>query len=185
MGWCIVGSIHSILLFTLAFMGHHIDMSDSTEKHMLAKLSSAQKQISTIASVLSLLCTYNMLVVCKLPYMRAALGNASMKFNGAKVLLLLGPNQLKILLSLSTTALAAQGTDSAKGWLVGMLDLSKERAMLLHSSLLSFECLLVVVLNLLSWRSDGAKCSTPEGYMPLDDSKADLDVQWARLSTCE
>merc|ERR1719507_2407470 len=105
-------------------------MSDSTEKHMLAKLSSAQKQISTIASVLSLLCTYNMLVVCKLPYMKSALGNASMKFNGTKVLLLLGPNQLKILMSLTTDA----ATVGPKKQLASILGLSTERAMLLHSS---------------------------------------------------
>jgi len=189
--WCLVGSVHSVLLFTLAFVGHHIDTSDSTQTQILAKLSAAEKTVSTIASVLSLLCTYNMLVVCKLPYMKQALGNASMKFNGTKVLLLLGPNQLKILLSLSTAAVGAASADSAKDKLVGFLDLSKERAMLLHTSLLSFECLLVVVLNLVSWRSDGAKCSSQQAvadgdYAKLDGGpKADVEVVWARLSTCE
>jgi len=89
-----------------------------------------------------------MLVVCKLPYMKAALGNASMKFNGTKILLLLGPNQLKILMSLTVDA-AVMGP---KKQLAGFLNLSKERAMLLHSSLLSIECLAVVILNLVSWR---------------------------------
>jgi len=193
--WCIVGSVHSVLLFSLAFLGHHIDTNDDSEKQMLAKLALAEKTVSTIASVLSLLCTYNMLVVCKLQYMRQALGNASMKFNGTKVLLLLGPNQLKILMALTTNALGAADADSTKGWLVGLLDLSKERAMLLHTSLLSFECLLVVVLNLVSWR-DSAACSarTVEidggGYAKLADGppkskEGEEDVVWGRLTTCD
>lgn len=146
--WCIIGSIHSIILFVIAFGGHHIDQNDPRQVAVLAKGRAAEKTVGTIASVLSLLCTYNMLVVCKLPYMKAALGNASMKFNGTKILLLLGPNQLKILMSLTVDA-AVMGP---KKQLAGFLNLSKERAMLLHSSLLSIECLAVVILNLVSWR---------------------------------
>jgi hypothetical protein len=146
--WCLVGSIHSIILFVIAFFGHHIDQSDPDQVAVLAKGRAAEKTVGTIASVLSLLCTYNMLVVCKLPYMKKALGNASMKFNGTKILLLLGPNQLKILMSLTTDA-AVMGP---KKQLANFLDLSTERAMLLHSSLLSIECLAVVILNLVSWR---------------------------------
>jgi len=200
--WCIVGSIHSILLFSLAFMGHHIDTSVDAEKQTLAKLTLVEQKVSTIASVLSLLCTYNMLVICRLRYMKTALPGASMKFNGTKVLLLLGPNQLKILLSLSTPALGANDAGSTKDWLVGLLGLSKERAMLLHTSLLSFECLLVVVLNLLSWRSDGAKLSSREivadgdGYVTIPsgppgeqhtDPKSNLEEEpvWGRLTTCD
>lgn len=148
--WCIIGSIHSILLFAIAFSGHHIDQTDPQQVAMYAKGRAAEKTVGLIASVLSLLCTYNMLVVCKLPYMKSALGNASMKFNGTKVLLLLGPNQLKILMSLTTDA----ATVGPKKQLASILGLSTERAMLLHSSLLCFECLFVVILNFVSWRGD-------------------------------
>jgi len=148
--WCLIGSVHSVLLFVIAFFGHHIDENDAAQVALLAKGKAAEKTVGTIASVLSLLCTYNMLVVCKLPYMKQALGNASMKFNGTKILLLLGPNQLKVLLSLTVDA----AVTGPKKKLAGFLDLSSERAMLLHSSLLSFECLVVVVLNLVSWRGN-------------------------------
>jgi len=146
--WCIFGSMHSFLLFVIAFFGHHIDTENSTQVALLAKGKAAEKTLGTIASVLSLLCTYNMFVICKLPYMKKALGNASMKFNGTKILLLLGPNQLKILMSLTIKS----AVSGPKKKLVGFLNLSEERAMLLHSSLLCFECFVVVILNYVSWR---------------------------------
>jgi len=164
--WCLIGSVHSILLFVIAFFGHHIDESDPTQVAVLAKGRAAEKTVGTIASVLSLLCTYNMLVVCKLPYMKKALGNASMKFNGTKILLLLGPNQLKILMSLTTDAAIA----GPKKQLASFLDLSTERAMLLHSSLLSIECLAVVILNLVSWRGDAERIHMyGNDYVKLED----------------
>jgi len=163
--WCLLGGIHSIVLFVIAFFGHHLDLTDPKQAALLAKGQAAEKTLGTIASVLSLLCTYNMLVVCKLPYMKSALGNASMKFNGTKILLLLGPNQLKILMSLTTDA----ATTGAKAKLAGFLDLSTERAMLLHSSLLCFECLVVVILNLVSWRKDADRIHMyGDEYQKLD-----------------
>jgi len=164
--WCIIGSIHSILLFVISFSGHHIDHTDATQVALLAKAEAAQKTLGLIASVFSLLCTYNMLVVCKLPYMKSALGNASMKFNGTKILLLLGPNQLKILLSLTTDA----ATVGPKKQLASFLNLSTERAMLLHSSLLSFECLAVVILNYVSWRGNAEQIHMyGDHYAKLED----------------
>merc|ERR1719367_476361 len=47
--WCIVGTVHSVLLFTLAFMGHHIDTSNSSETLTLAKLTSVEQKVSVIA----------------------------------------------------------------------------------------------------------------------------------------
>jgi len=163
--WCLIGSVHSIMIFVIAFSGHHIDTTNPSEVAFLAKAKAAEKTVGTIASVLSLLCTYNMLVVCKLPFMDKALPKASLKFNGTKILLLLGPNQLKILMSLTTDA-AATG---AKAKLAGFLDLSTERAMLLHSSLLCFECLAVVILNLVSWRKDADRIHMyGDEYQKLD-----------------
>lgn len=133
--WCLIGSVHSVILFGLAY-SHNFNLAPAT----MLKLQDIEAKAGLLASAMSLLCTYNMLVICKLPYMQTALNNASMKFNGTKVLLLLGPNQLKVLLALTKFPI-----------------LSEERAMLLHSSLISIECLLVAALNFFAWEIQGGK----------------------------
>eukprot|EP00928_Gymnodinium_smaydae_P079491 TRINITY_DN63404_c0_g1_i1.p1 TRINITY_DN63404_c0_g1~~TRINITY_DN63404_c0_g1_i1.p1 ORF type:complete len:406 (-),score=101.08 TRINITY_DN63404_c0_g1_i1:79-1296(-) len=153
--WCIIGSIHSVILFVLAYGGHHWDLSPE----QLEKLEKGEHTIGMMASAMSLLCTYNMLVICKLDYVKKSLGNASMKFNGTKILLLLGPNQLKVLTLLITNpALSA---------IFSFLELSNQRVRLMHSSLLCYECLAVVIVNFVSWK-ESADMEKPPDYIKLD-----------------
>merc|ERR1719401_2601479 len=91
-----------------------------------------------------------MLVVCKLPFMLKHIDSPGKKFFGLKILVLVAPNQLKIILSLMSGG--EHGDQAGKSAIVGSLGLSKERAYLLHSSLLFYECLFVVIFNFLFWR---------------------------------
>lgn len=151
--WCVIGSVHSVILFGLAY-SHNFNLAPV----VLLKVEAVEKTVSILASFMSIMCTYNMFIICKLPFLEEALGHANMKFNGTKVMLLVGPNQLKVLLALAK---------------LGFLDLSEQRAMLLHSSLISAECLLVTLLNFFAWEVLGQKdkfFGKAEGYyQPLDE----------------
>lgn len=154
--WCIIGGIHSVILFTLAYGGHHWNLSPE----QLEKMEKGEKTIGMMASAMSLLCTYNMLVICKLSYVKASLGNASMKFNGTKILLLLGPNQLKVLMLLITNPAL-----SSMFAFLGMNG-DDDRVKLVHSSLLCYECLAVVCVNYFSWEEDSETMA--DNYEQLD-----------------
>jgi len=159
--WCIVGAIHSVVLFTLAY-SHNFSFTAA----QLHKVHTAESKIGMMASAMSLLCTYNMLVICKLDYMKRSLPRPSMKFNGTKMLLLLGPNQLKVL-----SAFTASKNPFAQSF-----DLSTERAMLIHSSLMCFECLVVVLLNFYAWEIDVDDDNLFKNQVE-DDSNAEMGYE--------
>lgn len=144
--WCLIGSLHSVVLFGLAD-----EAARNFDSEMLTKIMDAERTIGLVASVFSVLCTYNMAIMCKLNYVNSTLNGATMKFNGTKMMLLLGPNQLKIL-----KAIVAMPNPQ---WPIlqsiqGLVS-SDDRAMLLHASLMCFEAFIVVALNFKAWMVDG------------------------------
>lgn len=181
-GWVFLGSFQSALLFFIAYVNNHpghcftpgtdiqIGLTDGhctgeqrgvsvqTIAHIENKVLPA---LGTAVSIFSLIATYNMLVVCKLNFIDKALGQANAKFTGTKILLILGPNQLKIL-NMFTAGAAWEQRCAAK-FATGsnkyamcvnvqtMLGLSPERAKLLHASLLCFECMIIIMLNFAFW----------------------------------
>jgi len=164
--WCIFGSLHSVLLFILAYFPHNGYMNLATTSKFLA----IKSKISIIASVASLLCTYNMIVICKLKFIRESLGQPSLKFNGTKIMLLLGPNQLKIISALVNTSDNYLLTLPMLRNIVRGLDLSQERSYLVHSSLMCFECLVVVLINLWAWELIPAAKEDADGYHKVPDN---------------
>merc|ERR1712071_730128 len=88
-GWVALGCAQAALLFFVAYFAHHVGFL-GVSQHMLDKINlTLLPKVGTAVSLFSLLATYNMLVVCKLPYIDHALGKANLKFTGTKLLLVL------------------------------------------------------------------------------------------------
>merc|ERR1712032_314976 len=143
-------------------------------------------KIAPIFAVSTLLCIYNMRIIAKMQDVTLHLGNASLKFNSTRVLLLISQIQLQVLTGLTAgsdlyekaASLPPPYDHVVKDW-----HFSVYRAKLLHASLLSFECLIVVIFNRLAWRPTEAQyladfqwddegvapVAAPSGYTPLAD----------------
>lgn len=145
--WILVGLVHSMLVFFTAYMGHNYEWYGLT-KDQIERLAAKIPTISNAASLFSLQCTYNMLVICRLPLLKDDLGDVGRKFSGTKLMLLIAPNQLKVLMMLTSP----QQHNAMANIAHTMLNLSVERAMLLHSSLMCYDCLAVVLFNYYYWR---------------------------------
>merc|ERR1719188_1324038 len=60
-GWCLCGIVHSALLFFVAYFGHHDELPTS----VVAQARDLVPKVASVASIFSLLATYNMIVICK------------------------------------------------------------------------------------------------------------------------
>lgn len=142
LGWAILGIAHSCILFVLAY-SHNLHWNNEKKGH----IQKAEHVVGLFASAFSLLCTYNMIVVCKLDFVNTGMrGNANLKFNGTKIMLLLGPNQLKFLLIFANSANVHVSSFREK------LGFDESQAYLLHATLMCYECFVVVLLNAYAWR---------------------------------
>jgi len=101
------------------------------------------------------LCIYNMVIVCMMRDIKDRLGNASLKFLATRVLLLLAQIQFLVIKAAvaeppgpvyEISSRMHQPFDIIANW-----GLSLYQGRLLHSSLLGFECLAVVVFNRFAW----------------------------------
>lgn len=142
--WVIVGTFRCIFDFGVALLGAHEDFFGIDSAKLQEKSVLVEEKVSTVFSVLTLMCVYNMAIICKLKYVKDNLGNASMKFLGTRFLLLVGQMQLQIIMRIS----------AAREQLPFLPDLSEFRVRLLHSSLMSIECLIVVLFNWYAWEID-------------------------------
>eukprot|EP00927_Polykrikos_kofoidii_P028480 TRINITY_DN24864_c0_g1_i1.p1 TRINITY_DN24864_c0_g1~~TRINITY_DN24864_c0_g1_i1.p1 ORF type:complete len:528 (+),score=76.76 TRINITY_DN24864_c0_g1_i1:55-1584(+) len=146
--WVFVGVIKAIITFAEAFLSiraNWVAVLRMDEDEFADKITNLQSKISIVFSVLTMLCVYNMLVICRMKYIKDALGNANMKFLGVRILLLAGQVQEKVIVFMA---------DRADTWPFSLADLSSERGKLLHASLLSYECLLVALFNIYAWELD-------------------------------
>jgi len=140
--WVGCGAIRSIFDFVVAFLRAHPSFSAVVGIPLQAVLDLqilVLEKISTVFSVLTLICVYNMFVICKLSYIKDALGNASLKFMGMRLLLIISVIQPKVLSKLAEYQFH---------------DLTEDNARILHASLLSIECLVVVCFNFYAWEID-------------------------------
>lgn len=111
--------------------------------------------ISPVFTVATLLCVFNMLVICRMADIKKRLGNANLKFQGTRFLVLVSQIQLQVLLGF---CVGSSLDEAAEKYLPGQYQemihswgFSTYRSQLLHSCLLCFECLAVVVFHLCVW----------------------------------
>eukprot|EP00927_Polykrikos_kofoidii_P042014 TRINITY_DN3588_c0_g1_i1.p1 TRINITY_DN3588_c0_g1~~TRINITY_DN3588_c0_g1_i1.p1 ORF type:complete len:477 (-),score=39.26 TRINITY_DN3588_c0_g1_i1:120-1550(-) len=146
--WVIVGIVKAVLSFGTAFLGIRpelVRLLNMDETTLEVKTAEIQGKISVVFSVLTMICVYNMVIICKLKYLKDTLGNANGKFLGVRLLLLAGQVQEKALSFMVT---------HNDAWPFTILNLSEKREMLLHSTLLSYECLFVALFNIWAWEID-------------------------------
>lgn len=127
-----------------------------------AKLLSTQAQIldksDPVFMVATVLCVYNMIILCRMEDIKKKLGNANLKFQATRILVLLAQFQMKILIGLTVGSkiyellmhlppkYAVHVDPLLKSW-----HLSVPRAQLLHAALLNIECLFVALFNRCAW----------------------------------
>lgn len=164
--WVIIGVLRAIFDFGIALISAHPSIRNAfgfTDEQLDTYEQLAVAKIGTVFTVFTILCVYNMSVICKMKSIKRFLGNASLKFLGTRILLIIGQTQLKIVTKV--VELSPQ---------IAILDTlginSTYRANLLHSSLLTYEVLIVVLLNVFAWNSDNKSLDTNEdsNYILLD-----------------
>jgi hypothetical protein len=153
----------------------------------------------TIFSFLTILCVANMFIVGRTKIIKERLGNANMKFMGARLLLLIIAVQEQALLALIPAtemnrsfrrALAKAADYADHGLDVEAIQLTELQADLLHMSLLNFECLFVVIFNAIVWRDLDLQATGVALYGFQEETRrrrllSSLCVAWAEESSDE
>jgi len=121
--------------------------------------AAALEKTNTVNMFVTIAGVFNMFLIGNLKDVSNHLGNTNMKFNGTRALLLVSQIQLQVLQALTSgSALQLKiqhSTISHYGIVKAALKVFKwttYQADLMHVSLLSFECLMVVLLNWSQWK---------------------------------
>jgi len=120
--------------------------------------SDALQSVSTVFSALTILCVINMIIICQISVIKDKLGDANMKFTGTRVLLLAGEVQARVISAFTVGSTLYEKAEQFSSELHKKVQIyihewsfSDEQAHLFHLSVLNFECLLVVIFNLITW----------------------------------
>lgn len=122
----------------------------------------ALTQLAPVFTVATLLCVYNMMVLSKMSDIKKYLVSPNLKFQATRALVLIAQIQLQVLTGLtvgSSMYLAVQSLPEKFPQFADKIPdvdnwhLSLPRAQLWHTSLLQFECLLVVLVNRCVWHA--------------------------------
>jgi hypothetical protein len=152
----LVGSLRCLLEFFIEESYYYEFMEDSFS----TLEQSVLKPANTVFSFLTIMCVANMFIVGRTRTIKDRLGNANLKFMGARVLLLIIAIQEQASQVLtsdpdgSSSPMRDKVAEKAKdhGLDISAFALTKLQADLLHLSLLNLECLFVVVFNAFAWR---------------------------------
>jgi len=147
----LVGSLRCLLEFLVEESYYYEFMEDSFSVLEHSVLNPA----NTVFSFLTIMCVANMFIIGRTRTIKDRLGNANLKFMGARVLLLVIAIQeqaAQVLTSNSELHNKVVAKAKDHGLDVSAFELTELQADLLHLSLLNFECLLVVVFNAFAWR---------------------------------
>lgn len=131
------------------------------------------KTISLVFAPFTLLCIYNMMLICNSPVINASLKGANAKFLGTRLLVLFTQLQLKafqqaqiqcmgpgvvedadsdLVTTTSAPAHPSKIMEKVCPFLMDSVGLNTEgNVMLLHATLLTYEALMIVLFNIFSW----------------------------------
>jgi len=165
----VVGAVRCLLNVAFAEVEQTIAMNNATNPERVDRLllwqqviqtlyQNFQDSISLLFSALTVLCVLNMFFICRMAMIKKKLGNANLKFTGTRLLILALEIQGKLIncftvdSSLYTTA--QKFKDELPDWFpLKRWAFFKMQAHLFNLSLLNIECLIVVVLNVQTWRT--------------------------------
>jgi len=149
----IVGMARSLFDFVASVMQENPAMKATADK-MEAQFMS---QIGSVFTFVTILCVINMQIVCKMQDIRDKIGNATLKFHGTRLLLLVAQIQPQILNALtvgsplylkSTTFLQKHHLEKyLHSW-----TFTENQSRLLHAALLNYWCLFVAIFNAWVWK---------------------------------
>merc|ERR1711879_481812 len=99
--WILVGSIYLLVQFVWVFgasNGYYFSRSSSHEKEQaFQKWAVVKDKCDMIFAPLTLLCIYNMGVICRMQSVRSVIKHANLKFVGVRLLLLASQIQFRLL----------------------------------------------------------------------------------------
>jgi len=167
--YCLIGAVKSTVTFAVAFIRAHPKIFKQWfEPHdLLQKSDIAMEKVDTAFLVVTILCIYNMAMICKLSHVKKVLGKASVKFLATRTLLLISQVQLKIIMQFASPSMTsmAKRIPFLANW-----HLSVYQGYLMPSTLLTYECLLLVAFNLIVWTVDVTDDVLAEHKTSLIDS---------------
>jgi len=185
-GYVVVGAAMALTQFFCSFFGEFEQVPEFKQWADLAKQAAiVQERVLKVAgpcfTLVTILCVINMFLIGKMRELTDRLGNATAKFLGVRVLLLVGQVQVQVLGTLSnqnklddiTQKLVDRGyiSEVTRNGIV----FTEDHANLLNATLLCVECLLIVVFNRISW---GVGKEKLEEFMDkdliIDDKKKPL-----------
>eukprot|EP00929_Paragymnodinium_shiwhaense_P010201 TRINITY_DN114734_c0_g1_i1.p1 TRINITY_DN114734_c0_g1~~TRINITY_DN114734_c0_g1_i1.p1 ORF type:complete len:462 (-),score=80.23 TRINITY_DN114734_c0_g1_i1:355-1740(-) len=182
--YCVFGMLRSMILVFSAAGTEYPQYRVNAEKiqEMFIDKTDSINAFVTLAGV------FNMLVISQLTIVKKRLGSLNMKFNATRGLLLLSQVQLAVLKAFTKDSpmhdkleLKVDAYPWAK-YLLRVFTWNTHQAELMHSSLLCFECLLVVLFNFIAW--DPAECARMFEHVANTDTTPD-EVAQAREGKAE
>lgn len=150
--WVILGIFRSVFDFGYNYANAHPELwphgfNLTTYQPELNKVCQKLEDYFTFATIL---CVYNMFLICKFKDVVDALGNANLKFTGMRLLIIIAqiqPQVVQMKLVMHTLNLIKEDTEEETLH-------NKNLMKLLHSTLLTFECLFVVLFNYFTWENE-------------------------------
>jgi hypothetical protein len=146
------------------------------------------EKVSMILGVFTILAVINMVLISNMSMVKSKLGNVNMKFNGARLIILVSTIQEKIIRMFTASSPMFEDSSNTKKLIddvvhyevAGNISFTDAEARLLHVSLLFIESLFVVMWNVWFWRDfdlgeTGVLRSYAEG---LNSSEADDDFMY-------
>lgn len=151
--YVLVGFVRCVINFGVALL---LQMQQDDARVFTDKVEEKlQDKIKTVFSVVTILCVVNMKLICKLKDVKTSMGNANLKFQGTRLLLLIAQVQSQVIEAFTVDAKmykVVQEKSEQYDLDLHVLSLSQYQARLLHVALLSIECLAVVLFNRIVWR---------------------------------
>lgn len=159
--YVVVGALRTLISLVATVMKESPPLQAAASSLEVNGLHSTDKLFIFV----TIFCVINMQFIGKMKDIRDHLGkNVNMKFMGTRLLLLISQMQLKILAAFTIGSVmytkVKTGLEKEKnkhGWIAVDINdwaFGQNKAQLLHSSLLVFESLLVVIANSILWKLD-------------------------------
>jgi len=142
----VVGMLRSFCSLALALVGVNAKSWGLFLQEKSDVTGMIETRLGTAFSLVTLLCVFNMFIVCKVKFITRVLGeDVNKKFLGTRALILISQFQLRAL------EFIVDDENKKNYWILESMDLSVYRMRLLHSSLLTIECFFVILFNMVVW----------------------------------
>jgi len=174
----VLGGIRSIASFVSA----ELETFKST-KEIAAKLEEQLlSSLRMVFALLTLICIINMFAICKMSAVEEKMPQANAKFTGARMLLIVMEMQKSVLSVFTLGSPFNLRVERILGH-EGFTLFTPEQYLLLHVTLLSWECLGIVALNVFWWKPWSQECFEHAQLAPghQEDSAGLISTWWQVL----